>query len=205
MMMNRIDEIRATIAALESERPQLEANRYSRAELRESVERQVAKLARDAQEQALQDLRRLAVGRHSAILHADVIPAMRSDLPKANVGALLVALFGEKKVCSFLLADLDTIPEGLNKDARAERLEAIAIELDALEREEEALIVASEEAGETIARRAIARPEIVLGVPDTQEPKTYVKQSTDVEVSALNTPDRVIATAQPGVGAYSPR
>ena len=79
-----------------------------------------------------------------------------------DMGPLLISVLGKaaiKKTLSALVAEL---PDGLEPVAKAKRLAAIEAELLRLETEEEEIIVELEQAGETILRRADARPEIIL-------------------------------------------
>lgn len=57
---------------------------------------------------------------------------------------------------------MNELPDGLEPGAKTKRLAAIEAELLRLETEEEEIIVELEQAGETILRRADARPEIIL-------------------------------------------
>jgi hypothetical protein len=204
MTLQKIQSIRTAIAALQAERSQLLTYKLSRAEVRAQIESRVSAWVETAREEAASNLRDMALGRGAHHLVAEVSEASRSFAATANLAPLLAAFGGEKKVVAHLLADIDTVPEGLDATAKAARMDAIAAELDALEREEEQLIEASEAAGEPIARRVDSRPEIVLGVPDVVPAKPYVKQSGEPR-EALNSPERLVAVAAPGVGVYSPR
>jgi hypothetical protein len=72
-------------------------------------------------------------------------------------------MLGEEVVVNAMLSQLQAVPESLGGAERIARLDAIATELDTLEREEEALIEAAENEGHEVMRRPDARPEIVIG------------------------------------------
>ncbi len=78
------------------------------------------------------------------------------------MGPLLISVLGKAAIKKTLSALVDELPDGLEPVAKAKRLAAIEAELLRLEIEEEEFIVELEQAGETILRRADARPEIIL-------------------------------------------
>ena len=80
----------------------------------------------------------------------------------SNRRALLISVLGKAAIKKTLSALVDELPDGLEPVAKAKRLAAIEAELLRLEIEEEEFIVELEQAGETILRRADARPEIIL-------------------------------------------
>jgi hypothetical protein len=79
-----------------------------------------------------------------------------------DMGPLLISVLGKAAIKKTLSALVDELPDGLEPVAKAKRLAAIEAELLRLEIEEEEFIVELEQAGETILRRADARPEIIL-------------------------------------------
>jgi hypothetical protein len=79
-----------------------------------------------------------------------------------DMGPLLISVLGKAAIKKTLSALVDELPDGLEPVAKAKRLAAIEAELLRLETEEEEIIVELEQAGETILRRADARPEIIL-------------------------------------------
>ena len=76
-----------------------------------------------------------------------------------NIGPLMVAMLGTDTVKAALMGYLGTLPEGTATAPRLARLQAIAIELDQLETDEESMVDAND-----LERRPDARPEIVLAV-----------------------------------------
>lgn len=60
----------------------------------------------------------------------------------------------------------DDVPQGVADADRAESLASLRTELRALERQEEAEIIAQAILGNSIARRPDADPAVVLGIPD---------------------------------------
>lgn len=180
MTIERITHLRGRIAALRNERDAHLRNKLSRSETRAYIERQIAAWGREAEESTKRDLMLLARDGWTNLLEAPTKHAIGYQIAgRADLAPLLVALVGEKRVSTFLLADIDSVPEGLNKAARAARLEAIEAELLDLETQEEQLIEQCEEEGIPVQRRADARPEIVLGVPDPVVPKPYDRRNSD--------------------------
>lgn len=101
-----------------------------------------------------------------AIATGDLGPALMLRANQAGVadaGPLFAAILGADALAAALCKYI-TPDDGPDAATRAARMVAIDAELDRLEREEEAAVVRSELAGTPIARRADARPEIVLEV-----------------------------------------
>lgn len=148
--------LRKHIAALTAEKSAIVASGRSRGEVHAGIDA-FCRTAAAAGEQRLAH----------AITSDDLTQAfvIRDPGPNLfpNVAPLLAALLGADRLCEALCNGLDDIvPAGMPAADRAERLAEISAELDKLERDEERLIVASEETAAPIARRADARPEIVL-------------------------------------------
>lgn len=161
---------RGKIDSLNREYSALDAQKNSRKEVCALAERQISALQRQGQKQAARNLVLLAYGEKPALLAADV----QGVYPKADLGPVLACLYSVDQLREFLLAGIEEIPEGLDAADKAQRLQEIEAELLDLEREEEALIVESENDGQPIQRRRDARPEIVLGM------KSYVPQDVPV-------------------------
>jgi hypothetical protein len=194
MNSKNLDKLRAEIAALHSERRELEAMRRSRAEVRATVTAQIESWRAEGREAARRMLRDLANDSGHTRLHAQT-QAPGYTAGHADLGPALSGLLGAEVVGAFLLADLDTIPEGFDKPAREARLSEIAEELDKLEREEEAVICALEAEGESVMRRPDARPEIIIGEYDPPPPsKGALAHIAQAEQNA-----RILARSRAGV------
>jgi hypothetical protein len=157
--IKQIETVRAEIRALQREREDLENVGRSRDEVREYVMRQLKAMEAASAAQCTDTLVRLASGERAKLLHADL------HVHSVDVGPLLVAMLGVEKVAAVLLARLDSIEDGPSRAQRVARIEAINTQLDDLETREERLIEQAEAEGETVLRRADARPEIVLALP----------------------------------------
>lgn len=79
---------------------------------------------------------------------------------------VLAALLGAKSLTAATCQHLSTVPEALDTRARAARITETAQELNTLERAEEDEVSRMEAQGVPVARRADARPEIVLAITD---------------------------------------
>ena len=166
----QVEQLRGTIRALQAERDALAGQRRSRDDVRALVESLVDRWHAQGCDAIERELQRAAAGGAPDLLTlhgAAVVPAAPSAAPVAlDLAPVLVGLLGAETVLAALLSRLDAVPEGTPPDARRERLAAIAAQLDGLERDEEKLIESSDFEGEPIERRADARPEIVLAVPE---------------------------------------
>ncbi len=160
--VKKLKPLRASIAALQSERAELRRQVRSRSEVAEHVGACVAEWQQEARRAGRYALLMLSQGDHMPLMQAPVSESSPQVPAEADLGPLMVALLGADKVADVLLTEIDSIPEGMPCAARRARLEEIGAELLALETEEEHLITAAEEAGDYIARRPDARPEIVL-------------------------------------------
>jgi hypothetical protein len=157
----KVEEIRAAICTLQSERGLLNAQSRSRREVADYVHRQIAGRAASAEARLRLDLRRVAGGEHPDLLRADVTHR------EADVTIALVALLGVEVVEAALVRHLDEeVPVGLDAGARATRLAEIDDEIERLETAEEDLILESERAGAAVLRRADVSPWVVIGRHD---------------------------------------
>lgn len=159
-----VEPLRARIAALQAERRTIALQARTRADVRAEIERTVAHWSDRGAATLTREVQRAALGAapdlltaHGAGPAAGGVAHVRLDL-----GPLLVSVLGASAVRKALLATLDSVPEGLDAEARAARLAEIDAELDRLEGEEEKLVEMSELDGDPIARRVDARPEIIL-------------------------------------------
>lgn len=159
-LATQISSLRGQIKKLRDERDALTAQTRSRNEVRALVERQIAALQQQGQKQAARTLVRLAYGEMPTLLAAEV----KGAFPQADLGAVLASLLAADELRKFLLAGIEEIPESLDAADKAKHLQEIEASLLDLEREEEALIVESENCGQPVQRRRDARPEIVLGM-----------------------------------------
>lgn len=81
-----------------------------------------------------------------------------------DLAPVLASVLGADGLATALQRHVRLMEDGPSVAERAARLAEISAELDRHERDEETLIEASEATATPIARRADARPEIVLGV-----------------------------------------
>jgi len=162
---SNIENLRKQIENLRAQREEAAAQTRSRGEVSALIDAMVTGWTAAAAKLLTQDLARSAQGVPIAPL------TVRASVPTASgvasisldLGPLLTAMVGPERIKDAFSEALAGIPPGLDNAKRLERLSAFDAELDALEIEEEGLIVAS--AG-TIERRADARPEIILaGAP----------------------------------------
>lgn len=162
---SNIDALRKQIAALQAEHLELSSQKFSRPEVSATLDSMIANWSKAGLQSMVRDLTRAANGEPVAPLTlraaAPVAAAPGVAQVNLNLGPLLVAMLGAEAVKAALAGALGTLPEGMPRAARLDRLSAIAAELDRLEADEEALIDA---AGGAIERRPDARPEIILAV-----------------------------------------
>jgi hypothetical protein len=162
----QIEVLRKQIAALQAEHLELSSQKRSGAEVGAMVDGMIAGWSAAGLQALGRDLARAANGEPVDPL------TLRSAAPVAaappgvaqislNLGPLLVAMLGPDAVKAAFAGVLATLPPGTDRAERLKRLEAIGAELDALERDEETMIVAS---GGAIERRPDARPQIILAV-----------------------------------------
>lgn len=155
--IKQIETLREEIRARQTERAALASQPRSRDEVRQKVAALVSGWQAEALRRNALNLQLLASGDHPPLVE------LSGD---KSAGPLMVLMLGADRVQQALLTGIETVPDGLPTADREARASAIGGELDALEAEEEALIVQAEEAGEFIVRRSDARPEIVLGKRD---------------------------------------
>jgi hypothetical protein len=162
---SKIDNLRQQISALQAERVELSSQTRSRDEVATMVGTMISNWQAAGLQSIGRDLMRAASGEPVEAL------TLRSAAPVAaapgvaqislNLGPMLVAMLGADAVKAAFAGVLGTLPQGIDRAKRLERLECIGVELDALEQEVELLIVA---AAGTVDRRPDARPEIILAV-----------------------------------------
>lgn len=185
----KIDFQRKQITALKIEHEAVLAQKRSRAEVAEAVERQFVHLAEKGHASILRSLQIFAAGGApsltalagvaSAAGHpaaqtegADGLrrgaagPASLAAEVRVDIGPLLVAAVGVERMREMYLGALDAVPEGLSRNERQRRLDELSAQLESAEILEEQLIEQSEELGMPIARRPDASPHIVLALKD---------------------------------------
>lgn len=158
----QVQDIRARIWLLRESRESVWAQARSRSEVHAYIRDNVADWGQKFEKRARLNLRLLAAGHVGVDLLGE--NAYRREVA---LGEALVARFGTEAVEDMLTRHLEAeVPPGLDKAERSARLFQIEADLEALEREEEALIEASEQTDRPIARRRDAKPHIVLGERD---------------------------------------
>ncbi|ODV42264.1 hypothetical protein AWV79_28230 [Cupriavidus sp. UYMMa02A] len=164
--VQKIEGIRSQISALHAERAALVAQPVSRAEVLRRVDGVLDHYHQQGMAALSTELQRAAVGGRVdlfALQGNALMDGKPGALPLSlDAGALLVALIGVAPLRKLIVQAAECVPAGVETKARNARLAMIAAELDALERDEEHLIVLSEIDGSPIDRRFDARPEIVL-------------------------------------------
>ena len=163
----QIDGLRETIKALQAERSTLLAQPRSRVEIVAAVDDWVTHSQQQGDAAMHREVAKLAAGQPAELLRVKGLSVGSAGAAVATIdlGPMLVALLGADAVRAAFLARMETLPEGMDTTARRLRLAEIDAELDTLEAEEEREIETSESTSWPIARRADARPEIVLALP----------------------------------------
>lgn len=161
-----IDYQREQIATLKREQEAVFAQKRSRAEVAEAVEQHLAHLAGQGASMMARSLQMFAAG--VAASPTTVFGSAGADgVARIDIGPLLAAAVGVDRMREMCLAALDSVPEGLSREARKQRLDEIAHKLESEEIYEELLIERSEEFGTPVARRPDASPHVVLAVKAT--------------------------------------
>lgn len=161
----KIDRQRKQIAALKLEQETVLAQKRSRAEVAEVIEQHLAHLAEQGASAMARSLQMFAAG--AAPSPTTVFGSAGADgVARIDIGPLLAAAVGVDRMREMCMAALDSVPEGLSRDARKKRLGEISDQLEFDEILEERLIERSEEAGTPVARRPDANPHIVLALKD---------------------------------------
>lgn len=144
--MRKIETLRARIVAIQAERAALLRQKRNRAQVIQSIDELVAHWAAEGADLVARELQRAAEGGPPDPLRL-----------KTDMGPMFAMLLGADAVRAALLAGIEAVPVGFDEQDRADRLVTLGVELDRLEKDEEALC---ESGG--IDRRPDARPEIVL-------------------------------------------
>jgi hypothetical protein len=151
----KLDAARARVATLKRDISAVETMGPSRAEIRSQTAAYLAQV--EAQGQG-------AIGRRitdpGERLHAGGLLAPVGA--KNDLAPVLLALLGVDAVMASLDRHMAALPEGLDAPARAARLDALRAELFQAELAEEAQVMAAEDRGERVTRRADADPAAVL-------------------------------------------
>jgi hypothetical protein len=154
--LQKIEQVRARITALNAERSDIERQRKSRKEVSGHIDDSIAHWSAEASDIIKMNMARAAYGYPSEFLTVH-IRGMSVDL-----GPLFVLLIGPDTVRKALNKGLATVPEGLDAPARARRLQELGDELHAAQIDEETLIREAEQVGEVIAYRPDADPTYAL-------------------------------------------
>jgi len=153
--------LRAEIEALQAERKTLERHPLGRDDVRAAIEGALAHVDAEWQKRLDVAVRRVAGGGFGAISALSEALDLHAD--RMTNTTTLVGLGGVETLRAALLARVDVaVDDGPSAAERRDRVAAINVALDVAELAEEQLIVASELAGQPIARRSDCRPEIVL-------------------------------------------
>ena len=152
----QISQVRARIAALETERETIEAQRRSRKEVSAHIDKAMTHWSNESDAIIKTNMARAAAGYPAEFLtvHVRGVPV--------DLGPLFVLLLGAKDVRDALNKGLQTVPEGLAPLVRSRRLSDISDALHQAQIEEEKLIRQAEQDGEIIPYRADANPLYTL-------------------------------------------
>lgn len=159
-----LDKVRAEIQSKAAELRRVQAQKRSRDEVEAYVNKRVDGWDLDAGERSQFALMKCAAGRAPDFLTAHVVvPTPEGPLQIAiPMGPLFVQVFGADVVRRALLRDLSVIQAGVASDKRAETIDKLTTELEALGQKEEALIRDCEGAGAVVEYRPDADPRHAL-------------------------------------------
>lgn len=163
--LEELIELRARIEDAQARRAALAASAGTHADVKARVRRMLDDYEATGQKKIDVALERIAAGKAGAPMQvhgAGIGAPGQATTLSLDLGGLLVAFLGREAVEQVLTQRIAWLSPGMTASERAGQLQAIDEELLALETAEEALIVELEAAGETVYRRADARPEIVL-------------------------------------------
>lgn len=158
--MDKLTQIRARIAAIQSEQKMLEEQKRSRKQIGEYLDAVIEHAATKAADHLRTNTARAASG-----VMADffTVYGMSVQGPVAvNMAPLLVMMMGADAVRKAAGQALAAIPEGAAPLARARQIKELADTLHTACMEEESLIREAERRGEIIAYRADADPAYAL-------------------------------------------
>lgn len=172
--MNSLVQDRTRIAELNAEREVIRDAPLSRAETTSAITAWCAEQAGELETRIRYRVNQVA---HGDDLQGLFVVQPMTPGGKIDMVSLVAALFGPQTMADALCGRLDP-DTGMSRSEKLQRLQSIDEELDALERREEAAVVRSELEGRPIARRADARPEIVLALAD-EDPHVAVEADVD--------------------------
>lgn len=152
----QVSQVRARIAALETERETIEAQRRSRKEVGAHIDKAMTHWSNEADAIIKTNMARAAAGYPAEFLTVHV-----RGMP-VDLGPLFVLLLGAETVRKALDKELRTVPEGLPALQRSRRVSEISHALHQAQIEEENLIRQAEQDGEIIPYRADADPLYTL-------------------------------------------
>lgn len=164
--MEELNQLRTRIATLQAERDAINGLRRSREQVNGALDAWLSTAEVQGKAALQLAVDRAQAGQSFAPCHVQGNAAV-FELPGAapfslDLGPLLIALMGKAVIQKRLAILIDALPDGMAPQEKAKRLAEIERELDEIEADEEALIVEIEQAGESVLRRADARPEIIL-------------------------------------------
>jgi len=154
-----VADLRIEIAALHAERADLANSGPTRTELEAQITTQCHHAATSDEAQRMRNLVANGMAYEAFTLDHRKPPQIAH-----NLMSVFAAVLGPGRLAAALHEHIAHLPDGSTAAERTARVVAINAELDRLEADEERLIEASELAGAPIARRADARPEIILAV-----------------------------------------
>jgi hypothetical protein len=162
MTLAHIEKDRAAILAKLAEREAI----VDAPESRETIRAKLAAWVRTVEDAGARRLAwRIGQGSFRDLLTTNPPPPANpvSGTGGADIGPLIVAMFGGDSIIASLNRFVDRLPEGLTDEQRAERLAEIDAQLHALEVSEERAVRALIAAGTPVVRRMDADCAIVLG------------------------------------------
>ena len=148
--MSTFEEIRQRIAATKSDISAVELQPRSRAEVLAYVQAVVGTWSKRAGDRLAADVQTIAAGGHATLN------------PPQPVDMLVLVLGADTVTAALRQAVEQHVPKGLDRTARAKKLQALRDTLAALERDEEALLRAAHDSGDLIAPRPDADPWAAL-------------------------------------------
>lgn len=164
--VDQINLLREQICELQEEYAQLKANTRNREEVIEHIDYMVRRWESSGQALIEREFGKSVLGEFSTPLTVKAGVPLQAAPSFTHVsidfGPILVAILGGEAVRNALAGFTGNIANGPNSCTRINRMFAIQQKLDALETEEERLIVSL---NGDVDRRPNARTEIVLGTP----------------------------------------
>lgn len=155
-LQKKVDALRSRMVKLRAERGGLNLCSNSRAEVVHAIDQTIAAWSIEAETRLGVETKRAHVGHSFSPFRINASPGL------VDLGPVLVAAIGAEAMRARLMKNADALPIGMPKADREARIAEIDAELLAIGREEEQLIMQSEDEDAPIARRWDADPAIVL-------------------------------------------